>query len=108
MADEVGRYSKYDEGIMQIRVSHTNEEMRSLSSRTVVLKLEHASKSPERYVKMQVAVPSHGVSDSEGLGSSCRISISNKCLIRSMKPNFENHCRCRNKSWRDQKMATVT
>ena len=108
VADEVGRYNKYDEGIMQVRVIHTKEGMLSLSSRTVVLRLEHASKSPEGCVKMQVAGPSHWVSDSEGLGSSWRISISNKCLIRPMKPNFKNHCRCRNKSWRDKKMATVT
>ena len=39
MADKVGRYSKYDEGIMQVRVSQTKEGMLSLSSRTVVLKL---------------------------------------------------------------------
>lgn len=57
MADEVGRYNKYDEGIMQ--VIYTKEGMLSFSSRTVVLKLEHASKSPEGCVKMQVAEPSH-------------------------------------------------
>lgn len=52
------------------RVIHTEEGMLSLSSRAAVLKLEHASESPEGRVKTQVAGPSDRVSDSEALGSS--------------------------------------